>query len=245
MLEIKNWSTKNIGQQNLVLENLNSSFNKKELTAIIGLSGSGKTTFINSLALSTKIVNGTIYFDSKEINFLKRKEVKKYRQNIGIISQKTTLIEDLSVYDNLRYVMSEKNNLFFKLTNIIYKNQKEEIFDILKKLDILEKAFYKVRDLSGGEAQRVEIAKLFIRKPKIVLADEPTSNLDQSNSFNIIEMLKELSNKQESVVIVNIHDVNLLQNNIDRVIGIKDKKIFFDKKPDSIDKQDLKDLYGK
>lgn len=245
MLKISNWSIKNYGQQSLILEKIDLTFKQNELTAIIGSSGVGKTTLLNSLAFNTLIDSGNLYFDDKQVNYKKRSELKKYRKNIGIISQKITLINDLSVYDNLRYVMSERNNAFYNFFNIITKKQKEEIFQILSNLGVIEKLFYKIKDLSGGEAQRVEIAKLFIKKPKIILADEPTSNLDQNNSFNIIQMLNELMKDQNSVALINIHDVSQLKTNIDRVIALKDKKVFFDKKPQDITQIDLKRLYEK
>lgn len=245
MLKIVNWSIKNQGQDSLVLENINLTFKENEMVAIIGSSGVGKTTFLNSLAFNTSKVNGDLYFNDIKIDFNQRKELKKYRKNIGIISQKLTLINDLSVYDNLRYVMSERNNYFYNFFNLITKSQKEEIIQILTELGVIEKLFYKVKDLSGGESQRVEIAKLFIRKPKIILADEPTSNLDQTNSFNIIKMLKKLMNEQNAIALVNIHDVSQLKNNIDRVIAIKDKKILFDKAAKDVSLSALKDLYEK
>lgn len=245
MLKVENWTVKNFNQENIVIKNFNFSFKEKKLVAIIGSSGVGKTTLLNSLALNAKILSGKLFFNNQKINLNKKRNLKIYRKNIGIISQKNTLVEDSSVFDNLRYVMSEKNNFFFRLFSIITKKQEQEIFNILEKLDILSKAFYKVKDLSGGESQRVEIAKLIIRKPKIILADEPTSNLDALNSCRVINLLNELVKNQKAIGIINLHDVKLLKNNINKVIAIKNQKVFFEKSPKDITEKNLKELYEK
>ena len=245
MLEIKNWTVKNLNQENIVIKDFNLSFKENELVAVIGSSGVGKTTLLNSLALNAKILNGDLCFNNQKINLKKKRKWKNFRKNIGIISQKNTLIEDSSVFDNLKSVVSEKNNFLFKFFSIITKKQEQEIFEILNELGILSKVFYKVKDLSGGESQRVEIAKLIIRKPKIILADEPTSNLDDLNSKKVIELIKKIVKNQKAIAIINLHDVKLLKANIDKVIGIKNQMVFFQKKPKEITEKDLKKLYEK
>ncbi|MCF0217440.1 MAG: ATP-binding cassette domain-containing protein [Malacoplasma sp.] len=243
MLKLKNWTIKNFGQNNVVLDDINLEFKPKQLSAIIGASGIGKTTLINSIAINANIINGSLNFEGNEIDLKNHFKFKWFRKNIGIISQKSTLIQEISVYDNLKFVMAQRNNFLFKFFNIINKKQKQEIYDLLLSLKIIDKVFYKVSDLSGGEAQRVEIAKLFIRKPKIILADEPTSSLDLSNSKNIIAMLKKLTVELNAVGIVIIHNIELLKNEIDNVIALKDKKILFNKIPKLITESDFKKLY--
>lgn len=245
MLIVNNLTTKNIGQKDNVLENINLDFKENQVVAIIGLSGVGKTTLLNSICINTEIVNGSIKFNEFRFFNKHRKHIRKYRKNIGIISQKSTLIDDISVYDNLKLYLSESNNWFYKTIGFITKNQTHQIYNVLEKLGIISKVFYKAKDLSGGEAQRVEIAKLMLRKPKIILADEPTSNLDINNSNDIIKYLKEIAVNNNSIVIINIHDIDLLKENIDRVIGIKNKGILFDKRPNELTKVEIKILYEK
>ncbi len=110
-------------------------------------------------------------------------------------------------------------------------------------MNILDKVFYKPLDLSGGESQRVEIAKILLKKPEIILADEPTSNLDINNSLLTIKLLKEVATKENSIVLINLHDTKLLNDNFDRVIGIKNRSIMLNKEPKKITKKDLRDLY--
>ncbi|MBD4756528.1 ATP-binding cassette domain-containing protein, partial [Xanthomonas citri pv. citri] len=117
---------------------------------------------------------------------------------------------------------------------IITKEQKINIFTKLDELGILDKAFYKVSDLSGGQQQRVEIAKLLVKNVDLILADEPTSNLDRLTSLEVLSLLREIAN-QGKTIIVNIHDLSLVKENFDRVIAIKNKTIVFDKKTKDVE----------
>lgn len=239
MLEIKNWTVQCLTENETTLENINLNFDNK-VTAIIGKSGVGKTTFINSLTINKTIINGQLKWQNKEIDF--KKDKKWFRKNIGIISQKNILIDSITVFDNLKITMSEKNNFFFNLFNIITKKQKEEILNILEQVEMLDKANNLPLNLSGGEIQRLEIAKILIKKPKIILSDEPTSNLDDLSSEKIIKLLIDYSHANNAVTIVNIHNVNLL-NLFDRVIGLKNKKIVFDSNIKKINKKEILNIY--
>lgn len=239
MLEIKNWTVQCLTENEPTLENINLNFDNK-VTAIIGKSGVGKTTFINSLTINKTIINGQLKWQNKEIDF--KKDKKWFRKNIGIISQKNILIDSITVFDNLKITMSEKNNFFFNLFNIITKKQKEEILNILEQVEMLDKVNNLPLNLSGGEIQRLEIAKILIKKPKIILSDEPTSNLDDLSSEKIIKLLIDYSHANNAVTIVNIHNVNLL-NLFDRVIGLKNKKIVFDSNIKKINKKEILNIY--
>lgn len=239
MLEIKNWTVQCLTENETTLENINLNFDNK-VTAIIGKSGVGKTTFINSLTINKTIINGQLKWQNKEIDF--KKDKKWFRKNIGIISQKNILIDSITVFDNLKITMSEKNNFFFNLFNIITKKQKEEILNILEQVEMLDKVNNLPLNLSGGEIQRLEIAKILIKKPKIILSDEPTSNLDDLSSEKIIKLLIDYSHANNAVTIVNIHNVNLL-NLFDRVIGLKNKKIVFDSNIKKINKKEILNIY--
>lgn len=244
MIKIENWTIKNIKQKNIVLNNINLDFQKQTITAIIGKSGIGKTTLINSLCIGTDIISGELYFNNQKINIKSNKEIKRYRKKIGLVSQKNNLVEENSVFDNLKAIMCENNNLFYSTFNIINKKQREQIFKLLDEYNLLDKAFYKFNDLSSGEMQRVKIISLLLKRIKIVLADEPTSNLDNKNSINVIKLLKKNTINNSLVTIVNIHDTSLIKKELfDRVIGIKNKGILFDLKPENITNDILKELY--
>ncbi len=241
MLRINQLFYRNQKTEKLILDDINLDFFNGQLTAILGKSGSGKTTLFRLICFGYKKNKGNIYFNNEEIN---NKNLKRFRNNIGIVSQKPQLIETLNVYDNLKLEMSNKNKWYKKIFNIISYEQKKEIYEILKSLEMEEKAFTLISDLSGGEAQKIELAKLIIKRPKIVLADEPTSNLDLVNSQKILSIIKKIIVDNNAIGLINIHDISLLDLNlIDKVVGIKDSKIEFAKDINDIDKKILRNLY--
>lgn len=240
MLVLNNLNIKNNKQKDWVICDINLKFEPKKVYAIIGRSGSGKTTLMNSICFGTKFNNGTIFFNNEKIN---KKNLKKFRKKISIISS-NTLINELTVYENIKNILSIENNLFFSLFNIVKKDQKKIIFDLLSQLKIENKIFEKVSNLSAGENQKVTIALGLLKKSKIVLADEPTSNLDQLNSENVIDLFKKTAIEKNQIFIVNMHNLLLLENkNIDYLIGIKNKKIVFFKKNSQVNLDLLKKIY--
>lgn len=240
MLVLNNLNIKNNKQKDWVICDINLKFEPKKVYAIIGRSGSGKTTLMNSICFGTKFNNGTIFFNNEKIN---KKNLKKFRKKISIISS-NTLINELTVYENIKNILSIENNLFFSLFNIVKKDQKKIIFDLLSQLKIENKIFEKVSNLSVGENQKVTIALGLLKKSKIVLADEPTSNLDQLNSENVIDLFKKTAIEKNQIFIVNTHNLLLLENkNIDYLIGIKNKKIVFFKKNSQVNLDLLKKIY--
>lgn len=238
MLEIKNLSIS--FKENKILKNVNFKVDNGEMIAILGKSGTGKTTLFKAICLAFKNWNSIVY-NNKEIK--NKKDLKWYRKNIGLINQKNDLITNISLYENLKLEMSEKNKWLWKFFNLINKKQQQEIYKITKKLGIENKIFDLVSELSGGEAQRAQIAKLLIRNPKIILADEPTSNLDKKNSMIIIDSLKELAISNGSIVLINLHDTTLVNNKFNKVIGLKNQEIVFEKKPDDLNENIIEKLY--
>lgn len=176
---------------------------------------------------------------NKKISYKKQK--KSIMSRIGFLTQKPNLINTENVYNNITRSISQYKNWFYKLFSFITKEQKINIFTKLDELGILDKAFYKVSDLSGGQQQRVEIAKLLVKNVDLILADEPTSNLDRLTSLEVLSLLREIAN-QGKTIIVNIHDLSLVKENFDRVIAIKNKTIVFDKKTKDIEQWELNSI---
>ncbi len=217
LLEIKNLVKKYGQKENEIKAVNNVSFNvqKGEFIAIVGPSGSGKSTLLNLLAGLDKASSGDIIISKKNISNLKDKEMTIFRRNnIGIIYQFYNLIPVLTVKENI-------------LLPTLLSNKKSENYQkLVSKLGIKAKEEYLPNDLSGGEQQRVAIGRALINKPLILLADEPTGNLDSANAKKIMDLLM-YYNKNGQTIIMVTHDLELAKK-ASRVITFKDGKIIKD-----------------
>lgn len=199
------------GESFKALDNFSYSFLNRGLVGIYGDSGCGKTTLLNLIGGIDTLTSGDILIDNKSLTKFKNKELDAYRnQEIGFIFQDDNLIDNLNVFGNVSLALS--------LRKINSKRRKELVSESLKDVGILDKEKKYPSELSGGEKQRVTIARALIKKPRIILADEPTGSLDKENSFEIMKILKELSKKY--LVIVVSHDENLLNEFSDEIIKI-------------------------
>ncbi|MDQ0568026.1 phosphonate ABC transporter ATP-binding protein [Mycoplasma yeatsii] len=240
IIDLKNITVCYNNKKEPVLDNINLEINKKEFIAIIGPSGVGKSTLFKVIINSLKPIKGTAEVLNQDLLKLSKKQKNQMLSKIGFLTQKPNLINTENVYNNITRSISQYKNVFYKIFNILSKEQKINIFTKLDELKILDKAFYKVSELSGGQQQRVEIAKLLVKNVELILADEPTSNLDHQTSLEVITLLKQIA--KEKTVLVNIHDLSLVKNNFDRVIAINNKTIVLDKKTEEIEEWELKEI---
>lgn len=222
-IELKNiskgYKTSN-GKDFFALSNINLSLNKSGFLAIIGRSGSGKTTLANIIAFYDFDFVGSIYVSGKKISSLSKKEKQLFRdKNVGMVFQQYHLLMEEDVVSNI------------SLPLLISGEKKEIAIDktvkVLEKISFPKKLYYeKVKNLSGGEQQRVAILRALIKEPNIIIADEPTGALDKNNAVLVMDLLKTISN--DKLVIVISHDEDLVKNYYDRVIKLKDGKIVKD-----------------
>ena len=214
ILEIKdlNFSYDNKKQ---VLKNINISLEKNKMYGIYGKSGAGKSTLLSLLAGLEKTKDGTILYNGKDIDQISR---EKYRSsNVGIIFQSYNLLPQYTALENVILSMN--------ISGINIKNKKEKALELLDSVGIDEiKANRRVLQLSGGEQQRVSIARAISFDSKIILADEPTGNLDKETEDEIIDILKRLAHKENKCVIVVSHSANI-KNNVDEVIYLEKGQI--------------------
>ena len=198
-------------QKNIVLDNLNLEVEQGELVAIIGKSGCGKSTLLNILGLLDKASKGKVeIFDQQSIRPFSRKAEKLLHDKIGYLFQNYALIDNETVSKNLDIALE-----YIKKD----KKEKEELkIEALKKVGLIDKMKCKVYQLSGGEQQRIALARLFLKESKIILADEPTGSLDIENRDKVLSLLKELNNLGKTVLIVT-HD-NYVGDFCDRIIKI-------------------------
>lgn len=210
MLILKNLSKKYNGSKREVLNDINIAFEDTGLVTILGASGSGKSTLLNIIGLIDRPTSGSIYLKGKDITYIKGKELDFYHHHyVGFVYQNYNLINSMNVEDNI--------NLF-----------KNNELNVLKSLKIEKYKKKKVNKLSGGEQQRVSIARALVNNPSILLCDEPTGALDSLTGLEIMKILKKLSKKK--LVIMVTHDEGLANIYSDRIIRLKDGKIIDDSK---------------
>jgi putative ABC transport system ATP-binding protein len=200
------------------LNNLNLKINKGEFVSIIGASGSGKSTLLHMLGGVDKPTEGKIYIDDTDISSMDETKLALFRRRkVGLIYQFFNLIPTLTVEKNILLPMLLDGR----------KPKREEFDKIVKMLGLNERLNHLPNQLSGGQQQRVAIARSLIYRPSIILADEPTGNLDRQNSESILEMLK-ISNKEYNQTILIITHDEKIALSADRMIRIDDGKIVSD-----------------
>lgn len=203
-----------------VINNISLEFNDNGLVALLGPSGCGKTTLLNAIGGLDKIKSGKIYVNGKKISSKIDGKVDKIRNlNIGYIFQDYKLVDNMSVFDNVALVLT--------MLGIKDKNEvKNRVEYVLDKVGMLRYKRRPANMLSGGERQRVGIARALVKNPNIILADEPTGNLDSKNSLEIMKIIKSIS--KDRLVILVTHEVNLAKFYADRIIELKDGSIVRD-----------------
>lgn len=177
----------------LVLKNVNFSLEEGEFTYLIGRVGSGKSSLMKTMYAEISIDNGEATIFDYDLNKIKRKDVPMLRRQIGIVFQDFQLLSDRSVYDNLLFVL--------KATG--WKNKAEideRINEVLKEVGMSNKSYKMPHELSGGEQQRIAIARALLNKPKLILADEPTGNLDNNTGHQIMTLLHKISSEGTAVI---------------------------------------------
>ena len=210
------------------IDDISLNIEQGEIVAISGASGSGKTTLLNLIGTLDSISSGDIIINERSIASMNEKEKTKYRKlNLGFIFQSYNLIHVLSALDNVELAFQPLSKQ--ELAEIGISDTKLAAKEALKAVGLEGYEERLPGQLSGGQQQRVSIARAIVRKPKILLADEPTANLDSKNSLLILALLSKLSHENKITVIYSSHDQEVLKN-VERVIILKDGKLVEDKK---------------
>ena len=215
----KIYLTKNLPQV-VALKNINLTFESKGMVFITGKSGCGKSTLLNILGALDSCTSGSMIIENKNINEFTEKELDNYRNSyVGFVFQEFHVLNAYNVYDNIRLAKELQQE----------KISEKELDAYLEKVSLTNLGKRKMNELSGGQKQRIAILRALIKNPRIILADEPTGNLDKINSEQIFGILKEIS--QEKLVIIVTHDLEAAQKYADRIIELKDGEIINDTKP--------------
>jgi putative ABC transport system ATP-binding protein len=202
------------------LHNVDLHVEKSEFVAIMGPSGCGKSTLLNIIGLLDNPTEGLYAFDGTEVSKLKEKNRTDYRKgNIGFIFQSFNLIDELNVYDNVELPL-----LYLKMNS---SERAKKVNDVLMRMKIGHRAKHFPQQLSGGQQQRVAIARAVIANPSLILADEPTGNLDSKNGIEVMNLLSELN--QEGSTIVMVTHSNRDAGYAHRIINLLDGQVIMEK----------------
>ncbi len=203
--------------KNLILNQVSFTIKAGELVYIVGKTGSGKSNLLKLLYGDVPAVDGTVKIAGFDLRNIKSKNIQKLRRNLGIVFQDFQLLQDRSVYDNLNFIA--------KVTDWKDKNaRKQRIEEVLALVGLATKGYKMPHQLSGGEQQRVCIARALMNNPKIILADEPTGNLDPETSYDIFSLFRDITQKGTSVLIAT-HDYLIINQIPSRVIKIENGKV--------------------
>lgn len=216
ILEVKNVSLEQ--DKNTILRDVNFSVKKGEFIYLVGKTGSGKSTLMKALYAELPITEGEVYVADYDVHKIKRKDIPYLRRKLGIVFQDYQLLPDRTIAKNLEFVL--------KATG--WKDKKDiqqRITDVLEKVGIEGKQHKKPHELSGGEQQRVGIARALLNDPEVVLADEPTGNLDPETSNNILNLLIQISQNGRAVVMAT-HDYSLMSLYEARTLKCEGEKVF-------------------
>lgn len=211
------------------LKNINMQIEDGEFVFVVGDSGSGKSTLIKLLLKELEPSEGNIEVDGIVLNKMKRRYVPMYRRKIGCVFQEFRLLKDRNVYENVAFAQ--------RVVATPTKNIRKDVPKILSTVGLAEKYRSLPKQLSGGEQQRVALARALVNKPSIILADEPTGNLDPKNSREIMKLLTEINEKGTTVVVVT-HDKEMVNLMKKRVIALRKGVIVSDEQNAGYDHED-------
>jgi cell division transport system ATP-binding protein len=211
--------SKKYSDDSVALSEVTFSIKPKEFVSIVGPSGSGKTTLVKMILAEEKPTNGKIFLNNVDIHTLSGQELNELRRKIGVVFQDFRLLPQKNIFENIAFAMEAAGR------------EEEEInADVpygLELVDLYQKAWNFPQELSGGEKQRVAIARAIVNQPDIIIADEPTGNLDPMNTFDIVQILKKI-NDLGTTVMLTTHNKGVIDSIGRRVITIQQGKVIRD-----------------
>lgn len=227
------------------LDDVSFKVEKGEFVSIIGLSGAGKSTLLRSINRLVDISSGDILFEGRNIAQVKGKELRLIRRDMGMIFQSFNLVKRSKVITNVLAGRIAYHSPWKTILGLFPKEDKEIAFEALKRVNILEKAYSRADQLSGGQMQRVAIARSLAQEPKLLLADEPVASLDPLTTLQVMDNLKRINRELGITTLVNLHHVDLALKYSSRIIGLREGKLIFDGDVKDVDDKVLELIYGR
>lgn len=205
----------------VALEEVTLSIEPNEFVSIVGPSGAGKTTLLKLFLGEEKPTTGSVYYEATDINSLSKKEIDNFRRKVGMIFQDFRLLPNKTVYENIAFTMEAAGRSD--------EDIESDVPHVLELVDLTPKIWNFPHELSGGEKQRVAIARALVTEPDIIIADEPTGNLDPANTYDIVQILKKI-NDLGTTVILATHNNGIIDLLKKRVIAMEQGKVVRDDK---------------
>jgi cell division transport system ATP-binding protein len=205
----------------VALEDVSFSIEPKEFVSIVGHSGAGKTTLIKMFLGEEKPSDGRIFFESLDIHSLGKKEINDFRRKVGVVFQDFRLIPNKNIYENIAFAMEAAGRTD--------EDIEADVPHVLELVDLGRKIWNFPNELSGGEKQRVAIARAIVNQPDVIIADEPTGNLDPLNTYDIVQILKKI-NDLGTTVILTTHNKGVIDSLQKRVLTMENGRIIRDDK---------------
>jgi len=218
------------------LENINLTIKDKEFVSIIGSSGAGKSTLIKLLHAEEKPTSGEILFDGENLMDYKKKQIFKHRREVGVVFQDYKLLPTKNVFENVAFAM--------EVSGRSEEEVAEDVPQVLEIIGLTKLADKYPREISGGEQQRVAIARALVNRPKVLIADEPTGNLDPESGWGILQSLLKI-NKYGTTVVLATHDREAVDKINERVVVLQDGKIVSDEAKGKYDLKETKKIKKK
>lgn len=205
----------------IALQNVTFSIEPKEFVSIVGQSGAGKTTLLKMFLGEESPSEGKVFYESTDVHSLRKQDINEFRRKVGMVFQDFRLLPGKTVYENIAFTMEAAGRPDDEI--------EADVPYVLELVDLSPKIWNFPRELSGGEKQRVAIARALVNQPDIIIADEPTGNLDPENTYDIVQILKKI-NDLGTTVILTTHNQGVIDSLNKRVIAMERGKIIRDDK---------------
>jgi len=229
------------------LEAVSATIHPGQFVAIIGRSGAGKTTLLRCLACATSLTHGTIRFGDVDLAHLRGRGLRAHRQRVGMVYQQFNLVKRLRVIDNVlvgRLAHLRGWRRWAALARRFSATERDVALRCLHQMGLLDRVWQRADTLSGGEQQRVAIARILAQQPRVILADEPVASLDVLNGRRIMDSLRRVATATNLTVVATLHHVDYARAYADRILGLRAGKLVFNGSPVDLDDARLVDIFG-
>ena len=235
--------TKTFGTRTAV-DTVSFSIDKPQMIGVIGRSGAGKSTLLRMINRLTPATSGRILFKGEDILSLKGATMRRWQRDCAMVFQQFNLVPRLDVVTNVMLGRLNGHGTFKSLFNIFGSDEVNTALAALNRLGIVQEAQKRAEELSGGQQQRVAIARALMQDPHMVLADEPIASLDPMNAKIVMDALREIHERDNKIVLCNLHTLDTARAYCDRVIGMRDGQMVFDGVPEDLTTDVAREIYG-